>query len=102
MRGRPHLIPALIVAEMLLFAATPLPYVYYQVLRWLTCGVGVFVAFEAYRCRKIWAVCIFGLIAILFNPIVPIHLSKEQWWLPDFVCALLFATSMFVIREPAK
>ena len=101
MRRRPHLIPALIVAVMLLVAVAPLPYVYYQFLRWVTCGVGVFIAFQAYRWKKIWGIWLFGLIAVLFNPIAPIHLTKAIWQPIDCVSAVLFGTSTVFLREPS-
>ena len=64
---RPHLIPAIIAAIMLLLALAPWPYGYYQLLRFVTCGVAVYVAFIAYRWQKMWAVWLFGFIAVLFN-----------------------------------
>ena len=100
MKGRPHLVLALIVAAMLVGAVAPLPYGYYQFLRWITCGVAVFIAFEAYSWKKIWATWVFGIIAVLFNPLIPVHLTKEIWQPIDLVCALLFGTSTILLREP--
>jgi len=102
MSGRPHLIPAVIVAIMLLVAIAPLPYVYYQFLRWVTCGIAIFMAIQAYRWKRIWAVWLFGLVAVLFNPIAPIHLTKEIWRPINAACSVLFITSVFVLRGPAK
>lgn len=102
MKGRPHIIPALIVAVMLLGAVAPLPYGYYQFLRWATCGVGIFIAVEAYRWGKIWAVWLFGVVAVLFNPLIPIHLTKEIWQPIDLICALLFGLSMLLLKERAE
>jgi uncharacterized membrane protein YccC len=87
---RPHLIPAIIAALMLLGAVGDWPYGYYQLLRWVTCGAAVFVAFMAYNWQKLWATWLFGIIAVLFNPLVPIHLTKELWQPIDVICALLF------------
>jgi hypothetical protein len=102
MSGRPHLIPALIVAIMLVVARAPLAYGYYQLLRWVTCGVAVFIAVMAYRWGKVWATWLFGLVAVLFNPLWPIHLTKEIWTPIDLACAVLFITNVFVLREPTK
>lgn len=102
MRKRPHLIPALIVAAMLLIAIAPLPYGYYQLLRWVTCGVAVFIAIQAYSWKKIWAIWLFAVIAVLFNPLIPIHLTKEIWQPIDIICALAFGVSPLFLREPAK
>jgi FtsH-binding integral membrane protein len=102
MKRRPHLIPALIVVIMLIVAIAPLAYVYYQLLRWVVCGVAVFIAVLAYRWKRIWAICLFGLVAILFNPLAPIYLTKQIWQPIDLACAVLFITSIFVLREPKR
>ena len=102
MKGRPHLVPALIVAIMLVVAIAPLVYGYYQLLRWVTCGVAVFIAIMAYRWGKLWATWVFGLVAVLFNPIWPIYLARGIWRPVDLACAVLFITSVFVLRGPTK
>ena len=99
---RPHLIPSLIASLMLLGALAEWPYGYYQVLRFFTCGVAVYVAFMGYNWQKIWAVWLFGFIALLFNPLIPVHLSRELWQPIDIVCALLFVAVAFVLKEPAE
>jgi len=101
MSKRPHLIPALIVAILLAVAIAQLPYGYYTFLRWATCAVAVFIAFQAYQWKRIWATWLFGAIAILFNPFVPVYLTKEIWQPIDIVCALLFVASIFFLKEPA-
>jgi len=96
---QPHLIPNMITAAMLLGALAPWPYGYYRLLRLVTCGVAVYVAFTAYSWQKMWAVWLFGFIALLFNPLIPIHLSKELWQPINIICALLFIVVGFVLKE---
>lgn len=85
---------------MLLGALAPWPYGYYQLLRFVVCPVSGYVAFLAYKWQKLWATWLFGIIAVLFNPIVPVHLSRELWQPVDLVCALLFAFIVFTLKEP--
>lgn len=99
---RPHLIPCIITALMLVGALGRWPYGYYQLLRWVTCGAAVFVAFVAYNWEKLWATWLFGFIALLFNPVIPVHLSREIWQPIDVVCALLFAIIALALREPRQ
>ena len=87
---RPHLIPAAIAAVMLFGALGDWPYGYYQLLRFVVCGVGVYVAYMAYSWKKLWATWLFGIIGVLFNPLVPIHLSRDLWQPADMICAVLF------------
>ncbi len=102
MERRPHVIPAIIAAVMLLAAVAPLPYGYYQFLRWVICGISIFIAVEAYNWGKKWAAWLFGPIAVLFNPLIPIHLTKEIWQLIDLGCALLFSLSLLFLAKPVE
>ncbi len=99
MDKRPHLIPSLIAAAMLLLALAELPYGYYQLLRFVVCGAGVYVAYTAYQWQKMWAVWLFGFVALLFNPLIPIYLSREMWQPIDVACAILFIVIVFMLKE---
>jgi hypothetical protein len=87
---------------MLLSAVASLPYGYYQFLRWVVCGTGIFTAVSAYRWGKAWATWLFASIAVLFNPIVPIYLTKEIWKPIDLACALIFGLSMLFLSSNVK
>ena len=99
MKDRPHLIPALVATAMLFVAIAELPYGYYQILRWVVCGVAVYIAYMAYQWGKVWATWVFGFIAALFNPIIPVHLTKEIWQPIDIICAILFGSSTLFLKE---
>jgi hypothetical protein len=99
---RPHLIPAAIAALMLLEALIQWPYNYYQLLRFIVFGISIFIAFIAYRWQKIWATWLFGFIAVLFNPQIPINLPKEIWHTIDVTCAFLFVAVAYVLKKPEK
>lgn len=99
---RSHLIPAIIAAIILLFALAPWPYGYYQLLRFVVCGAASYIAFMAYNWQKIWATWLFGFIAVLFNPLIPIHLSREIWQTIDVVCAALFVVVAIILKEPVS
>lgn len=97
---RPHLIPCIIATIMLILALVSWPYGYYQLLRFVVCGISVYVAFIAYNWHKIWAAWLFGFVAVLFNPFVPIHLPRETWQPIDVICAVLFVTVMLILQKP--
>lgn len=84
---------------MLLLAILPTwPYVYYQLLRIVVCitaAIGAYHAFETERTGWVW---VLSIIAILFNPIAPIHLDKETWVVPDLISAFI----MFVAAAKLK
>ena len=102
MEKRPHLIPALIVAAMLFIAIAPLPYGYYTFLRWATCAVAIYIAVQAYQWKRIWATWLLGAIAVLFNPFVPIYLTREIWQPINIIGALLFGASTFFLKKQAE
>jgi hypothetical protein len=96
---RPQLIPAVIAALMLLVAVGDRPYDYYQLLRFVVCGAGAYIAWLSYHSKYPWAVWLFGFVAILFNPLAPVHLSRATWGLLDLVCAGLFLLAAAVKRQ---
>jgi prepilin signal peptidase PulO-like enzyme (type II secretory pathway) len=85
---------------MLLIAAAPLPYGYYTLLRIAAFGIFGFAAFISFdRKYKLlpWA---FILLAIIFNPIIKVHFSKELWALIDIAAGIfLLSTARLLKRE---
>lgn len=74
----------------LLIALLPLPYGYYQFMRIVVCIAAAYIAFRAFSFnQRGWGVA-FGMIAILFNPIIPVHLSRGVWAPIDIAAAVLF------------
>ena len=71
------------------------PYGYYTFLRWITCISSILVAFQAFENNIDWAKVVFIVIAILFNPLAPIYLSRSIWIPLDIVTAIFF---IFVTR----
>lgn len=102
LRKRPHLIPSVVAALMLLLALAPWPYGYYQLLRWAVCGAAAFVAYKAYTWKRTWAVWAFGVVALVFNPVIPFHLSREIWQPIDLIVAVLFVVGIFVLVPPGE
>ena len=95
-------IAAVISIFLLLLAIPRLPYGYYIFLRWALSATALFSAWAAYECKcKFW-VFVMGGIAILFNPIIPVHLPKETWIVIDFIIAVIFLVSIFCIKLEKK
>jgi hypothetical protein len=78
---KPHSAIWLIPAIMLFVALMPLPYGYYTLLRFVVCAAAAYLAYVEYTRRENvnpWVVGL-ALIAFLFNPIIPVFLSREIW-----------------------
>jgi hypothetical protein len=91
---RPHTIPALAAALLLLIALGHHPYGYYTFLRLAVCAAAIVVAWIAWRSDAEWAMWPFIGIAILFNPLVPVYLQRSTWKPIDLICALAFALAI--------
>lgn len=85
-------------AAMLLIAILPLPYGYYMLLRWLVSLSAIFLAWVANELGKKYWLSLMAIIALLFNPLIPIHLSKGTWTVIDLIVAILFFLSIKKIK----
>jgi len=99
---RPHAIPAAVAALTLFAALGQWPYAYYMLLRLVVCGAGAYIALVMYRWRRPGLAWVFGLVAVLFNPVVVIHLSRDLWQLIDAICGILFALLVIAVKQPAS
>lgn len=89
----------LVVGIFLLGALGSWPYIYYQLLRWVVCGVGAYTAYTAYESnRTVWA-WVFAIIAIVFNPIAPFFMERETWQILDVAAAILFLIFPFTSKK---
>jgi len=89
----------IVAIAFLLGALLDNPYSYYQFLRWIILAVGAYSAYLAYESdKKVW-MWILGLIALLFNPIIPFHFERETWQIIDVIVAAIFLISMFQRRK---
>ena len=90
LKQRPHLILSLVAAVMLFAAIWDIPYDYYKLLRLVVCIAAITVAFVGYKKRQLWVTNIFVVVALIFNPVVPLELAKELWLPIDIICGILF------------
>ena len=98
-RGRPVLIPALIAGVLLLAAVAPLEYGFYTVLRIAVTVVAVWIALASVRSRQVGWVVVAIIMAILFNPLIPVSLSKEVWVPIDVAGAVLVVLAGVFVRS---
>lgn len=89
-----------IISIIMLLLAIPAiwPYGYYILLRWVIATGAIFLIWVAYNLKKTFWLFLMGIIALLFNPIAPIHLNKETWIVIDLIVATLFFVSIFKLK----
>ena len=92
-------IASVIVIVMLLLAIPDIwPYGYYIVLRWVVTASALFLIWISYELKKGFWLFLMIIVAILFNPLAPIHFNKEAWVVIDFVVAILFLVTIYKIK----
>lgn len=91
-----------IVASLILFwAIAPHSYNYYVVLRFIVCGVTLYGIYRTLQEHEWTFAGCFAAIAILFNPFLPIALSKSTWTLLDIGVAVYLLISIMVVDVPS-
>ena len=78
----------LIVAPLISF-----PYGFYIFLRLIVTITAAYIIFDTYKNFKgiNETIIIFSIIAILYNPIIPIHLyEKEIWMIVNIITGIVF------------
>ena len=96
----PPLWPFIVAILLLLLAILPMwPYGFYMLLRVVVCGVSIYGATQAHQRGLIRWVWTLSVMAVLFNPLFPTHLTKEVWALIDLVAAILFVVIAATLRR---
>ena len=89
-----------ICAGLSFFALIDLPYGYYTFLRIAITFTAVYGLIKEYSGKIDFLIIALGIIAILFNPIIPIHLGdKSIWRLINIVCGGLFLIKGLKIKQ---
>jgi len=69
----------LIAAFLLLTAILPMPYGYYKFLRIAITIISGYSAVEEHENKNSFMFWFFLLTAIMYNPLIPIYLTREIW-----------------------
>ena len=69
----------------------PMPFGYYYLLRLVVFVCAIYFMVQLNNESDSTWVWIFGFLALLYNPFIPIHLgSKELWTIVNIITALIF------------
>ena len=88
------IIAKLVAVGMLLGALGRHPYAYYTLLSWVVCGVSAFAGFRAAELKRIGWAWLLGGMALIFNPLIPVHLNREIWKFVDSFAAAVLLSSI--------
>jgi len=93
-------IPQAIVCLILLWALNPEnPYGYYILLRWICCAAFSYLALKALAYKKENWAWILGVTAAIYNPIIPLHLTRAIWSVINVVTIGIAGASAFFLKS---
>lgn len=78
----------IILAVLLLLCLAPMPYGYYQMVRFVAMVVFAVMAYRYYEEKKNQLAIVFGALALLFQPFIKVALGKAMWNVVDVVVAI--------------
>jgi hypothetical protein len=96
-------IPQAIAGVMLVWALNPAnPYGYYMLLRIVCCAVCAYLAVAAANTGKTPWTWTLGIFAVIYNPIMRVHLTRDFWSVVNVVTIIVLAVSVSQLERKEK
>ena len=93
--ARPLLVIAILMTLAALFSP---PYAYYEVLRFVLCGLFTYSVVSSWERASYTLLFLMGAVAIIYNPLVPFHLNREIWVVVNLITAGLLGYLLAIKR----
>ena len=90
---------SLCLAVLLLLCLAPMPYGFYQLVRFVSMVVFGLMAYKYYEQKKIPFAVIFGALALLFQPFLKVVLGRIIWNIVDIGVAILLIGLFFSKKD---
>jgi hypothetical protein len=89
-----------ICSALLFLAIADLPIGYYTLLRIVVTITSILIFIRDFENGiNLWSI-IFGIVAVLFNPLIPIYLIDKNIWIPiDLAAGCLFFVKSFAVNK---
>jgi len=92
-----------VISIIMLFSASNAhPYGFYNLLRIVVCATALYGFYQATHVSGTNWMWIFGAVAFLFNPIIPVHLTRDTWQYIDIGTAIVIFLSLFVLNKESQ
>jgi hypothetical protein len=75
---------------------------FYTLLRWVCCATFAYSAVAAFRMKRIGWTWSFAILAVLFNPIAPVHLKRDTWQIIDGLSIFVIVVAAVVFWRASK
>lgn len=90
---------SLVVVAACVIALAELPYGYYQLLRIAVTGFAIWLGFYLYSTSRFFWSAMFALVAVLYNPLFKISMSREAHAVENIVTAALVLLALWLLRR---
>ena len=77
----------IVLSVLLLLCLAPMPYGYYQLVRFIAAVVFIVLAWHHYNTKEVYLSVVFGALALLFQPFIKIALGRTMWNIVDVIVA---------------
>ena len=77
----------IVLSVLLLLCLAPMPYGYYQLVRFTAAVVFIVLAWHHYNTKEVYLSVVFGALALLFQPFIKIALGRTMWNIVDVIVA---------------
>lgn len=88
-----------IIAALLVAVFCRMPYGYYTLLKVICCAGFAYLAYKAHEKKSDAWMWVFGVVAVVYNPFVKIHLGREIWTLVNFASVALAGASIKICKR---
>ena len=95
-------LPNLILPALLLLCLAPMPYGYYQLVRFVAMVVFGVMAYKYYEEKKNVLAITFGALALLFQPFVKVALGRTMWNVVDVAVAIGLIVLFIIEKDKGK
>lgn len=86
-----------ILAALMLLCLAPMPYGYYQLVRFVAMVAFGIMAYRYYENNKTTAATVFAVLALLFQPFIKVVLGRTIWNVIDVMVAVLLI-GLFIVE----
>lgn len=92
---------AVIVACLMLGVALvpSIPYGYYLFMRWVVCGVCIYLTLQANELKRVNWAWTFGIAGAIYNPIIRVYATREIWVVVNIATIVVLITGLFKLNE---
>jgi len=92
-------VPIIISSILLVIAVFPISeYGYYVFLRWIVFLTAIYITYLFFKEKRTNWEWIIIIIGILFNPIIPVYLSKQIWQVINIIVAIILVITIFIAK----